>query len=53
MSIDRRTVRATASFFSDLDRLLPPERTTDDQPSRSDFQTSALRIVDQFALGFG
>ena len=52
MRPDRRSVRATADFFADLDRQLPPERT-DDRPSRSDFQTyELLRIVDQFALGF-
>lgn len=52
MSADRRVVRATADFFVDLDRQLPPERS-DRVPSRTDFQAyELLRIVDEFAVGF-
>jgi hypothetical protein len=49
----RRTVRATPSFFADLDRQLPPERGPNGEPSTSDFQVyELLRIVDRFATDF-
>lgn len=53
MTAPRRTVRATASFFEDLDRQLPSERGPDGEPSTNDFQTyELLEIVDEFAEGF-
>lgn len=53
MTDPRRTVRATASFFEDLDRQLPSERGPNGEPSTNDFQTLELiRIVDRFATGF-
>ncbi len=53
MSDGRRTVRATVSFFEDLDRQLPQERGPDGEPSVNDFQVfELLRIVDRFATGF-
>lgn len=53
MSEGRRVVRATASFFRDLDRHLPAERGREGQPSANDFQVfELLRIVDRFATGF-
>lgn len=53
MSPERRTVRATADFFEDLDRQLPPERGPNGEPSVNDFQVlELLRIVDRFATGF-
>jgi hypothetical protein len=49
----RRTVRATARFFEDLDRQLPDERGPAGEPSANDFQVFELiRIVDRFATGF-
>jgi hypothetical protein len=49
LSEARRTVRATASFFEDLDRQLPPERAGG-QALANDFQVFELiRIVDRFA----
>lgn len=38
MTPSRREVRATASFFEDLDRQLPSERKADGEPSTNDFQ---------------
>ena len=53
MTPARRTVRATASFFQDLDRQLPSERGPNGEPSVTDFQVLELiRIVDRFATGF-
>lgn len=53
MSPARRTVRATASFFADLDRQLPAERGSRGEPSANDFQVFELiRIVDHFATSF-
>lgn len=53
MSEARRVVRATASFFEDLDRQLPAERGREGQPSAHDFQVFELiRIVDHFATSF-
>lgn len=53
MSTPRRTVRASAAFFDDLDRQLRPERGPKGEPSVNDFQTYELiRIVDRFATGF-
>ena len=53
MSRERRTVRATVSFFEDLDRQLPAERGSNGEPSTNDFQVfELLRIVDRFAVGF-
>jgi hypothetical protein len=49
----RRRVRATTSFFQDLDRQLPPERGPHGEPSTNDFQTfELLRIVETFANDF-
>jgi len=49
----RRVVRATASFFEDLDRQLGAERGTSGEPSSNDFQVfDLLRIVDWFATSF-
>ena len=53
MSRARRTVRATAGFFGDLDRQLPAERGPGGEPSANDFQVfELLRIVEHFATGF-
>lgn len=53
MSGQRRTVRATASFFDDLDRQLGAERGPNGEPSSGDFQVfELLRIVERFAIGF-
>ena len=53
MSPVRRRVRATAAFFEDLDRQLPPERGAEGEPSTNDFQVfELLRIVERFAVGF-
>ena len=53
MSALRRTVRATAGFFEDLDRQLRSERGPEGEPSTSDFQVfELLRIVEWFATGF-
>jgi hypothetical protein len=50
---DRRTVRATQSFFEDLDRQLPAERGPTGEPSTHDFQVfELLRIVEVFATSF-
>lgn len=52
MSGARRTVRATAGFFADLDRQLRPERGPSGEPSANDFQTfELLQIVERFATG--
>lgn len=49
----RRTVRATTSFFEDLDRLLAAERGPAGEPSRADFQAHELfEIAEIFATGF-
>ncbi|MBI2168869.1 MAG: hypothetical protein HYU28_05125 [Actinobacteria bacterium] len=53
MSGERRSVRATAGFFEDLDQQLPPERGPSGEPSTNDFQAlELLRIVERFAIGF-
>ena len=53
MSGQRRTVRATASFFDDLDRQLGPERGPNGEPSTGDFQVfELLRVVERFATAF-
>lgn len=50
MSDPPRRVRATASFFRDLDRQLGSERGPNGEPSTSDFQAfELLRIVERFA----
>lgn len=49
MTAGRRIVRATARFFSDLDRQLPTERGPNGEPSTNDFQVlDLLRIVEEF-----
>jgi len=49
----RRIVRATESFFKDLDRQLQSERGPNGEPSTNDFQVfELLRIVDRFATNF-
>jgi len=53
VSAARRTVRATADFFADLDSQLPGERGPNGEPSTNDFQVVELfRIVERFATGF-
>ena len=53
MSEARRIVRATESFFKDLDRQLQSERGPNGEPSTNDFQVfELLRIVDRFATNF-
>ncbi|HQY15181.1 MAG TPA: relaxase domain-containing protein [Ilumatobacteraceae bacterium] len=53
MTTERRAVRATATFFEDLDRQLSAERGPDGQPSTNDFQVFDLfRIVETFATQF-
>lgn len=53
MSANRRDVRASASFFEDLDRQLRPDRGPNGEPSRTDFQAlELLDIVERFATGF-
>ena len=53
MSAARRVVRATTSFFEDLDRQLDDERGPDGQPSIADFQVhELLLIVEVFATRF-
>lgn len=53
MTANRRTVRATATFFEDLDRQLPSERGKSGEPSTNDFQVfELLRIVEEFAVGW-
>jgi hypothetical protein len=49
----RRTVRATASFFEDVDRQFPSERGPNGEPSANDFEVfELLRIVERFATSF-
>ena len=49
----RLPVRATASFFEDLDRQLPSTRGAGGDPSVNDFQVfELLRIIERFATGF-
>jgi hypothetical protein len=49
----RFEVRATTSFFEDLDRQLHSERGPNGEPSTTDFQTfELLNIVERFAAGF-
>ena len=53
MSEARRTVRATASFFEDVDRQFPPERGPNGEPSANGFEVlELLRIVERLATGF-
>ena len=53
MSEARRTVRATARFFEDVDRQFPAERGPSGEPSANDFEVfELLRIVEIFATGF-
>jgi hypothetical protein len=50
---ERLVVRATPSFFVDLDRQLGPERGENGEPSANDFQAfELLEIVEQFATDF-
>jgi hypothetical protein len=49
----RRTVRATARFFEDVDRQFPPERGPSGEPSANDFEVfELLRVVETFATRF-
>jgi hypothetical protein len=49
----RRTVRATAGVFEDVDRLFPAERGPRREPSANDFEVfELLRIVETFATRF-
>ncbi len=49
----RLTVRATVSFFENLDRQLPSTRGTGGDASVNDFQVfELLRIIERFATGF-
>ena len=53
MVTSRRVVRASPSFFADLDTQLPQERTVDGVPSAHDFLTFDLfDCLDTFALRF-
>lgn len=53
MSEARRTVRATARFFEDVDRQFGPERGPNGEPSANDFEVfELLRIVEIFATRF-
>ena len=53
MSAARRTVRATATFFDDVDRQFQPERGPGGEPSANDFEVfELLRIVETFATRF-
>lgn len=53
MSEARRTVRATAGFFEDVDRQFPSERGPRGEPSANDFEVfELLRIVETFATRF-
>ena len=53
MSKARRTVRATANFFADVDRQFPSERGPRGEPSANDFEVfELLRIVETFATRF-
>lgn len=48
-----RRVRATRSFFEDLDRQLGAERGPNGEPSANDFQlVELLRIVERFSEHF-
>lgn len=52
MSEARRAVRATTSFFDDLDRQIPSERGPPVNPQPMTSRSSKLiRIVDRFATG--
>jgi hypothetical protein len=53
MSEARRTVRATASFFEDVDRQFRADRGPRGEPSANDFEVfELLRIVETFATRF-
>lgn len=53
MTAQRRGVRATTTFFEDLDAQLGPECGPHDEPSAHDFQVfELLRIVEVFATSF-
>lgn len=53
MTGERRVVRATPSFFEDLDRQLRPERGPDGEPNVHDFQVfELLRVIEVFATRF-
>ncbi|MDZ4828094.1 MAG: hypothetical protein SGJ13_16775 [Actinomycetota bacterium] len=53
MTLPRRAVRATATFFADLDYQLGAERGPNGEPSAHDFQVfELLRIVELFATRF-
>ena len=53
MTAQRRNVRATTTFFEDLDAQLGPERGPNGEPSAHDFQVfELLRIVEVFATRF-
>ncbi len=53
MTTARRPVRATLSFFADLDRQLGAERGPRGEPSTNDFQSvELLPIVEIFATRF-
>lgn len=53
MTAQRRRVRATATFFEDLDAQLGPERGRSGEPSAQDFLVfELLRIVEVFAARF-
>lgn len=53
MSGARRTVRATARFFEDVDRQFDAERGPEGEPSANDFEVfELLRIVETFATRF-
>jgi hypothetical protein len=50
---DRRSVRISSSFFTDLDAQLAHERGPNGEPSVHDFQVyELLRIVDRVATGW-
>jgi hypothetical protein len=49
----RRTIRATAGFFEDVDRHCPAGRGPSGEPSANDFEIfELLRIVETFATRF-
>jgi hypothetical protein len=53
LSDQRVVVRATLTFFADLDRQLRAERGPNGEPSTNDFQAfELLEIVERFATGF-
>jgi hypothetical protein len=53
VTAQRRSVRATATFFEDLDAQLGPERGPSGEPSAHDFLVfELLRIVEVFAARF-